>query len=311
MKNLIITIIIINLTLSFAKAQKVGLPSSTFSTNSNSKLLAHIQSNNTGNFGKFDKQWIGIGQPISDAYGLRIQWRNNAGILALTGTGADKKLELNWGGPNKKAKFQINNITDFKDPNAKKNCLTILPNGSIGIGFTVPESKLEVKGYIRSTSSKTRNNRITIGHGNSHSFIDANGIGNLYFRHTGQNLMGIKKNGKVFIGNVSTPSNNYRLFVDKGILTEKVRVAVKDSDDWADYVFENDYDLMPISELQNYIALNKHLPNVPSAEEVVEHGIDMAQMDATLLEKIEEAHLYIIELKKEIEGLKTQISNKL
>jgi len=115
---------------------------------------------------------------------------------------------------------------------------------------------------------------------------------------------------KVVIGDVSSPSNDYKLFVEKGILTEKVRVAVKDSADWADYVFANDYELMPIEQLEDYITENNHLPNVPSAEEVVNNGVDMAKMDATLLEKIEELTLYVIQQQKEIEALKTQINNK-
>jgi len=108
------------------------------------------------------------------------------------------------------------------------------------------------------------------------------------------------------IGNV-LPKPNYKLFVEKGILTEKVKVAVKNSLEWADYVFEENYELMPIDELENYVTENKHLPNVPSAEAMVKDGLDVAKMDAKLLEKIEEAHLYIIELKKEVDELKTVI----
>lgn len=115
--------------------------------------------------------------------------------------------------------------------------------------------------------------------------------------------------GKVQIGNVSTTSNQYDLFVEKGILTEQVKVAVKSTGEWSDYVFEEDYNLMPLRELENYVSKNKHLPNVPSAEEVVKEGINMAKMDAKLLEKIEEAYLYIIELKQEVEQLKTQVNS--
>jgi len=132
----------------------------------------------------------------------------------------------------------------------------------------------------------------------------------IVFKINDETKMAIYNNGAVKIGDVKTTSNKYKLFVEKGILTEKVRVSVKDSGDWADYVFEEDYDLMPLNELQNYISQNKHLPNVPSADEVVQKGIDMAQMDATLLEKIEELTLYVIQQQKEIEGLKTQINDK-
>jgi len=163
---------------------------------------------------------------------------------------------------------------------------------------------------VRSTSTSGRGNRTEIGHNGSKGFINTVGAGNLYFQHDGKDQMSILDNGKVAIGSVKSNSNNYKLFVEKGILTEKVRVAVKNSGDWADYVFDEDYNLMSLTELENYIAQNKHLPNVPSAEEVVENGLDVAKMDARLLEKIEEAYLYIIELKKEVEELKSTSQTK-
>jgi trimeric autotransporter adhesin len=69
---------------------------------------------------------------------------------------------------------------------------------------------------------------------------------------------------------------------------------------------------MPLSDVEKFIVQNKHLPNVPSADEVVKDGIDMATMDAKLLEKIEELTLYVIKLNKEVEELKrlNKSSNK-
>jgi len=112
---------------------------------------------------------------------------------------------------------------------------------------------------------------------------------------------------KVSIGDVKSNSNNYKLFVEKGILTEKVRVSVKNSTDWADYVFEEDYDLNSLEEVENFVTENKHLPNVPSAEEVNKNGVDMAKMDATLLRQIEELWLHLFELKKENQILKNKM----
>ena len=118
---------------------------------------------------------------------------------------------------------------------------------------------------------------------------------------------GIQYNsGKVLIGNVTSPGN-YKLYVEQGILSEKVKVALKSTSYWADYVFAPNYNLMPLQEVEKFIEKNNHLPNVPSAEEVVKDGIDVATMDAKLLEKIEELTLYMIELKKENETLKTRI----
>lgn len=107
----------------------------------------------------------------------------------------------------------------------------------------------------------------------------------------------ILANGKVAVGdlNMNLP-NGYRLFVDDGIITERLRVAVTNSSDWADYVFEDDYELRPISEVAAFIEEHKHLPGIPSAESVVASGIDVAKMDAALLQKIEELTLYMVQL---------------
>jgi hypothetical protein len=112
--------------------------------------------------------------------------------------------------------------------------------------------------------------------------------------------------GKVLIGNVTAPGN-YKLYVEQGILTERVKVALKSTSYWADYVFAPDYKLMPLNEVEAFVKEHRHLPNVPSAEEVVKDGIDVATMDAKLLEKIEELTLYMLQLKQENEALKARI----
>ena len=100
---------------------------------------------------------------------------------------------------------------------------------------------------------------------------------------------------------------DYKLYVDDGIITEKLKVAVKGTPYWADYVFEDSYKLRPLSEVEAFIKENKHLPDIPSAETVVEEGIDVAAMDAKLLQKIEELTLYVIETAKENERLRKDV----
>ncbi|MCB0401819.1 MAG: hypothetical protein KDD41_07030, partial [Flavobacteriales bacterium] len=106
-----------------------------------------------------------------------------------------------------------------------------------------------------------------------------------------------------------TFNGDYTLYVAKGILTERVKVALRSSSEWADYVFADDYQLMPLQEVEAFVASNNHLPGVPSAEEVHASGIDVATMDAKLLEKIEELTLYIIEMEKQIKDLQDQVQN--
>lgn len=111
--------------------------------------------------------------------------------------------------------------------------------------------------------------------------------------------------GSLKVGNVATPIG-YKLYVEQGILTEKVKVAVASSPAWADYVFAADYQLKPLSEVEKFINKNNHLPNIPSADELVKEGLDLGKMQALQMEKIEELTLYLIEMKKEIEVLKNE-----
>lgn len=118
-------------------------------------------------------------------------------------------------------------------------------------------------------------------------------------------VLKINPTGSVLIGNTLTPAG-YKLFVEQGILTEKIKVAVKNTAEWSDYVFANNYNLLPLREVEQFIDANSHLPGVPSAKEVVNNGINVAQMDAKLLEKIEELTLYIIDMNKRIENLEKE-----
>lgn len=157
MKKLILLVCLLMTSFSLIQAQRLGIPlNNTFYTNANGNLLSHVQSGSSADLGNFSRQWIGIGQPGNiPAYGVRTQWNGNAGILALTGTGASKTLELNWGGPNRTGSFQINNITSFTNPNGKINRFTILANGNVGVGISAPTAKLHVDGTLKIGSFET------------------------------------------------------------------------------------------------------------------------------------------------------------
>lgn len=130
----------------------------------------------------------------------------------------------------------------------------------------------------------------------------------------GNYFLFLADNGKVSIGLDPTDPNTfngeYKLYVGTGIMTEKVKIALSTSDEWADYVFQEDYDLMPLDKVEDYISHNGHLPNVPSAQEVVDTGIDVAKMNALLLEKIEELTLYILQQEARIQQLETTVKTK-
>ncbi|MDI9311413.1 MAG: hypothetical protein QM535_14470 [Limnohabitans sp.] len=113
--------------------------------------------------------------------------------------------------------------------------------------------------------------------------------------------------GKVIIGGPSlTTPGDYSLYVEKGILTSLIKVAVPNSSYWSDYVFAKDYQLKPLEEVESFVNKNHHLPNIPSANEVVKNGINLGEMDAKLLEKIEELTLYMIQLNKKVTLLENE-----
>ncbi|PXX95023.1 hypothetical protein DF185_22695 [Marinifilum breve] len=86
----------------------------------------------------------------------------------------------------------------------------------------------------------------------------------------------------------------------------KAKEVKVQTDVWADLVFEEDYKLRSLSELESFIGTNKHLPEIPSEKEVNKNGISVGEMNAKLLQKIEELTLYVIDLNKSVNSLKTE-----
>jgi hypothetical protein len=121
------------------------------------------------------------------------------------------------------------------------------------------------------------------------------------------NITNTNTGGVVIGSGLQVLPSGYKLYVENGILTEKVKVALKSSVNWADYVFNKDYKLKPLAEVEQFVTTNKHLPGVPSATQLVnEGGIDVAQMLSKQMEKIEELTLYLIELNKKVEKLEKE-----
>lgn len=113
--------------------------------------------------------------------------------------------------------------------------------------------------------------------------------------------MVISNAGNVAIGTTSFTDGEeiFRLSVDGRLRADAVKVYTT----WADYVFEADYDLPTLSEVEAHIAAYGHLKDIPSAAEVEANGIDVGEMNKLLLQKVEELTLYLIEMRKEIDIL--------
>lgn len=183
-------------------------------------------------------------------------------------------------------------------PQVYESTFIISPSGKVGMNLQPDETKdyrLEVGG------AATFEEHVNIGD------RDLNYGGDFILNVNGKTNF----TDKVVIGNSSLnhnhPAHDYNLYVEKGMMAEKVRVEL--SGNWPDYVFEDNYALSPLSEVEEYIKENKHLPEVPSAKDVAANGIDLGDMDAKLLRKVEELTLYLIDLKKENESLRARIEN--
>lgn len=199
--------------------------------------------------------------------------------------------------------------------------LTVATDGRIGIGTTLPQAKLQVtyasavndpqikihqtnSDFARlSFSNNTTSNYWTIA--GMSSATNDNARLNFYNNVYGD-VMSLTGNGNVCIG-TTTPATGYKLSVNGKIICEEMKVQLHAN--WPDYVFDKEYSLMPIEELEQSIKANKHLPGfAPAPEAEKEGGFHVGEMQIKLLEKVEELTLYLIQQDKEIELLKNKVN---
>jgi hypothetical protein len=107
-------------------------------------------------------------------------------------------------------------------------------------------------------------------------------------------------------GNAIVNPSPYKLIVEGTISAKKLKISTTP---WADFVFDKTYNLMPLHSLEKYILQNKHLPQIPTTKTVEEQGIDVGEIQAKLLQKIEELTLYLIEQNKKIEALENKVNS--
>lgn len=117
----------------------------------------------------------------------------------------------------------------------------------------------------------------------------------------------IVTSNQVEIGtSISLPAG-YKLGVGGKVLCEEVRVKLQSST-WPDYVFETNYPLRPLKEVEQFIRTYRHLPNIPAAKDIEANGMEVGEMQRKMMEKIEELTLYVIELEKKSQEMQKRIS---
>jgi hypothetical protein len=131
------------------------------------------------------------------------------------------------------------------------------------------------------------------------------GVADVEFLNTGK--ISLNNGGAVGIGmGVTAIPAGAKLAIAGKVVCKEIEVTLTGL---PDFVFSSDYKLRSLYDVENFININKHLPEVPSAKEVVENGLNLGDMNATLLQKVEELTLYMIQLQKENDALKARVSN--
>ncbi len=254
----------------------------------------------------------------------------NSNQLAFTNTGI-QKFRITGGFVYSEVPFVAN--LGITSPSSIQSNTYLIADQRVGIGTSTPLEALDIRigvaksaGFIVDGSSTQTSDWGGVWYGLSSGTnapilddytqikpVVLQGYGGLAFR-TASGKLTMDRDGIVTIGlddakiaSIAANTDNtheYTLYIAKGIRSERSRVDLKT--DWPDFVFEKDYNLTPLGELETFIQKNHHLPNIPNAATVQAEGIDLGDMDAKLLQKVEELTLYVIELKKEIEALKVE-----
>ncbi|QKJ31065.1 hypothetical protein HQ865_15315 [Mucilaginibacter mali] len=224
------------------------------------------------------------------------------------------------------------------DPNNGATMVMSITGNNVGVGTTTPYGKLHVyQNTVDQPGLVIQGNCINVDanqhyiamtldgdYGNaSGNYSQIRSYSNLYggwgsqlaffttqsgVANTINERMRIDANGNVGIG--TTNAQGYKLAVNGNVIAEEIKVKLHTN--WPDYVFKPVYKLPPLSEVKQYIDKNQHLPEIPTAAEMTQNGIDLGDMNTKLLKKVEELTLYMIEKDKEITELKQQEAiNKL
>jgi hypothetical protein len=176
-------------------------------------------------------------------------------------------------------------------------------SGRLGIGRVVDSQHgLAVNGAARFGTGANPANELRVGHDGTDGFVQLSGNQAGKLKLDGGDVLIMDRLG-VGTSSFVDGSRNYRLSVEGHIRARAARVYPG----WSDYVFDNDYKLMPLRDVQQYILQNGHLPGIPSAEDVALDGVDVGEMEALLLAKIEELTLHVIRLEGELERVKGEI----
>lgn len=208
---------------------------------------------------------------------------------------------------------------DFSPTEVSQTITWDFPDYTVQSGYTV---RFRIYGWQASAGTGTlRLNNVSLlgavtqantntGSGNSPFTVSGTNVGLDTTPTQKLDINGnIRTTGKLLVGNITDTTINtlsdYSLAVNGSALFTMATVKLQSN--WPDYVFKSDYRLLPLSEIEKHINEKGHLPNLPSAEEIAKKGVNVGEMNAKLVEKIEELTLYSIQQEKQIKEQNSKI----
>jgi len=185
----------------------------------------------------------------------------------------------------------------------------------VGIGTSTPDFKLQVAGETNTTGLQIGNTTPSLLQTkNTRAYIQSTNATGLHLMANWQSDYGHgiiveadrELTKAITVRNSLYGSNGEEVFRVYGSGLVEAKKVVVSHTIWADYVFEDEYNLLPLDELEEYIEENGHLPNVPTTAEVQANGMELGEMDVLLLEKVEELTLYMLQMEKKVQVLQEE-----
>lgn len=289
--------------------------------------------NNTGNFiirtNGADRAWfssngrlgIGTANPLSQVHmtGELTMQSSNPIIQMKDAAGDDKGfIQMISGDDMQIGTNSVNQTGNFIVRTNGGNRIIVNAQGFVGVG-TTPTAPLHLEGGLNGSAMviNSENNLFDFRRANVRrgymrisgddlemGTYDFNNNGNLDLVTRGTQRFTINANGRI---GIATTYNNagFQLAVNGNIICEDITTLPRAV--WPDYVFSNTYELKSLKEVEKFIMKNHHLPNIPSAKEIDQKGIQLGDMQKRMMEKIEELTLYLIELDKKNEALRKEL----
>ncbi|KZS40794.1 hypothetical protein AWE51_07535 [Aquimarina aggregata] len=348
MRNIILSVILLVLTFEIS-AQNVDLNNSTdyirvqkvgesgfsraFGLNGSNQLYIGSVEKTIGNIHFFNKGtnhlmtirpngYVGIGT-VNPSYRLDVYGTSEG--IKLGDSEGTLLFRNNTGGANEIRSYGLNLKIETRDTqdiffnsnNGTSRLMTIKGDGSgVGIGTITPDFALDVYGTsegikLGGTEGTLLFRNNTGGANEIRSYnlnleIETRDSQDISFNSNNGNLklVTIKGDGSG-VGIGTTNPGAWKLAVNGKIRAKEIKVETG----WSDFVFYDDYKLPTLKEVEDHIKIKGHLQDIPSAKEVKEKGIFLGEMDAKLLQKIEELTLYTINQEKRINELEAENEN--